>query len=508
MFARRPVARAPATRPRDRIGRWGFVGLAGAPARSSTPRTSRPRRRRAWRPSAGRARSAAPLRRARRLGRPAPRAAGRPSDRMSRSLRILFLAPQPFFEVRGTPLAVLHMTRALAALGHEVDLLTFPQGEAAPADGVRHRRSLRLPVGRVKAGPSLAKMALDVPFVAEAVARLALRPLRRRARGRGGGAPRRARSRASCACPLVMDVDSSIPDQLRYSGFATRGPAPVARRGARAARAAPLGRGGHRLREPHRRRAGAARPGVPVFQVEDPPLVDRDEPPAAEAVDALRRELGLSAVPVVLYSGNFEPYQGVQLLLEAMAAVPGAQLLLMGGEPARDRAAARARRAARGARRPLRLLRQAPALRAAALPRARRRARLAAGQGREHAVQGLHVPRLRAGRSSPRASPHTRRCSTTRTRSSSRRPPRRSPRACGGRSAAGGGARPGRGRPRARRARVQRRALPREDRRRLRRRRALRHAVTRSTPPGAPARRGSASSTSRGRHRRARDSAC
>ena len=50
-------------------------------------------------------------------------------------LRILFLAPQPFFEVRGTPLAVLHMTRALVALGHEVDLLTFPQGEPAPTSG-------------------------------------------------------------------------------------------------------------------------------------------------------------------------------------------------------------------------------------------------------------------------------------------------------------------------------------------------------------------------------------
>ena len=53
-----------------------------------------------------------------------------PGSRMTHGLRILFLAPQPFFEVRGTPLAVLHMTRALAALGHEVDLLTFPQGEA------------------------------------------------------------------------------------------------------------------------------------------------------------------------------------------------------------------------------------------------------------------------------------------------------------------------------------------------------------------------------------------
>jgi glycosyltransferase involved in cell wall biosynthesis len=37
---------------------------------------------------------------------------------------------------------------------------------------------------------------------------------------------------------------------------------------------------------------------------------------------------------VVLYSGNFEPYQGVELLLDAMALVPHVQLLLMGGSPA------------------------------------------------------------------------------------------------------------------------------------------------------------------------------
>ena len=76
-------------------------------------------------------------------------------------MRILFLAPQPFFEVRGTPLAVLHLVGALAAVGHEVDLLTFPQGQPHPIEGVRHLRSLALPVGRVKAGPSFAKMVLQ-----------------------------------------------------------------------------------------------------------------------------------------------------------------------------------------------------------------------------------------------------------------------------------------------------------------------------------------------------------
>jgi len=246
-----------------------------------------------------------------------------------RPLRILFLAPQPFFEVRGTPLAVLHLTRALAGLGHEIDLLTFPQGEPAATEGVRHLRSLRLPVGRVKAGPSLAKMLLDVPFVAEAVWRLAF--------GRYDvvhaveeAAHLVAPFARLLGIPLVMDVDSSIPDQLRYSGFATRGPllwlaetleASALRHAAAAVTVCTS------LTDGVKRRA----PGVAVFQVEDPPLVDRRQPPAPDEVESLRRGLSLGNGPVILYSGNFEPYQGVELMLEATPQVPGAQFLFMGG---------------------------------------------------------------------------------------------------------------------------------------------------------------------------------
>jgi glycosyltransferase involved in cell wall biosynthesis len=246
-------------------------------------------------------------------------------------VRILFLAPQPFFEVRGTPLAVLHLVRALADLGHDVDLLTFPQGESVPMERVRHLRSLRLPVGRVKAGPSLAKMALDVPFLAEAAGRL-----------RSGGydvvhaVEEAAHLVAPFArlfgVPLVMDVDSSVPDQLRYSGFATRGPllwlAEALERHALRHSAAAVTVCGS-LSDSVRSRA----PGLPVFQVEDPPLTDHRHLPAGAEVDDLRRELGLRSTPVVLYSGNFEPYQGVDLLVEAAAALPGAQVVFMGGAP-------------------------------------------------------------------------------------------------------------------------------------------------------------------------------
>jgi glycosyltransferase involved in cell wall biosynthesis len=246
-------------------------------------------------------------------------------------LRILFLAPQPFFEVRGTPLAVLHLVRALGALGHQVDLLTFPQGEPEPVDGVRHLRSLPLPVGRVRAGASVAKMVLDVPFVAEAVLRLAF--------GRYDvvhAVEEAAHLVAPVArllrVPLVMDVDSSIPDQLRYSGFATRGPilglAEALERHA-LRHAAAVVTVCASLTEGVKARAA----GTPVFQIEDPPLTDRGDLPSDERVRALRGELGLSSLPIVLYSGNFEPYQGVETLVDASPLVPGAQLLFMGGEP-------------------------------------------------------------------------------------------------------------------------------------------------------------------------------
>jgi glycosyltransferase involved in cell wall biosynthesis len=246
-------------------------------------------------------------------------------------LKILFLAPQPFFEVRGTPLAVMAMVKALTGLGHAVDLLTYPRGADAPLEGVVHRRSMPLPVGRVRPGPSLAKLALDVPFMAEAWWRMAT--------GRYDvvhAVEEAAHLAAPVArllrVPLVVDVDSSIPDQLRSSGFAARGPLPwaAARLESHALRhAAAVITVCASLTEGVRARA----PRTRVFQVEDPPLVDAASlDPGAAA--RLRRSLGMGAGQVVLYSGNLEPYQGVGLLLDAAAEVPEAWFVFMGGEPA------------------------------------------------------------------------------------------------------------------------------------------------------------------------------
>jgi glycosyltransferase involved in cell wall biosynthesis len=223
------------------------------------------------------------------------------------------------------------MAAALAGLGHHVELLTYPQGDDVALPGVRHRRSLPLPVGRVRAGPSLAKLLLDVPFMAEAWWRMAA--------GRFDvvhAVEEAAHLAAPVArllrLPLVVDVDSSIPGQLRDSGFASRGAllwAAEALEGHALRHAAAVVTVCTSLTEDVRRRVPAAR----VFQVEDPPLLAEPVAPGGGEADALAASLGLDARPVALYSGNFEPYQGVERLVDAAALVPEAQLVLMGGEP-------------------------------------------------------------------------------------------------------------------------------------------------------------------------------
>ena len=47
------------------------------------------------------------------------------------------IAPQPFFEPRGTPFSVLGRLRALSELGHEVDLVTYHVGRDVPVANVR-----------------------------------------------------------------------------------------------------------------------------------------------------------------------------------------------------------------------------------------------------------------------------------------------------------------------------------------------------------------------------------
>src|SRR5688500_5170078 len=87
---------------------------------------------------------------------------------------ILMIAPEPFFEPRGTPFSEFHRIRALTALGHQVDLVTYPFGRDVSMPGLRIFRCLQPPfMHGVAIGPSIAKLPLDA-LLTLAVVRRAL----------------------------------------------------------------------------------------------------------------------------------------------------------------------------------------------------------------------------------------------------------------------------------------------------------------------------------------------
>ncbi len=77
-------------------------------------------------------------------------------------MKILMIAPEPFFQERGTPLSEFYRIKALIDLGHQVDLLTYPLGKKISLTNLKIIRIPKLPfLKKIKIGPSWTKLPLD-----------------------------------------------------------------------------------------------------------------------------------------------------------------------------------------------------------------------------------------------------------------------------------------------------------------------------------------------------------
>ena len=260
----------------------------------------------------------------------------------ARRCRVLLVAPQPFFALRGTPINVRQMAKALCAAGYDVHLATYSVGEPVDIDGLTLHRAPAVPgVRHVPIGFSVRKLLMD--------AMLALRVWTLLARHHFDVVHAVEESifftlpaAALRGVPIIYDMDSSISDQLEYSGVLR---STLVLRTVRSLERSVLRRVAlvitvcrsltDSVRELDAR--------VPIAQIEDCPLAEALREPDRHAVDVLRHRYGLSGARVVVYTGNLERYQGVDLLLEAFAMVtercPEARLLIVGGEAAQVDAA-------------------------------------------------------------------------------------------------------------------------------------------------------------------------
>jgi glycosyltransferase involved in cell wall biosynthesis len=78
-------------------------------------------------------------------------------------MKVLAIAPQPFFSPRGTPFSVYYRALVMSQMGIKIDLMTYGEGLDVDIPGVTIHRIPRFRMfGNVKIGPSLLKLFLDL----------------------------------------------------------------------------------------------------------------------------------------------------------------------------------------------------------------------------------------------------------------------------------------------------------------------------------------------------------
>jgi glycosyltransferase involved in cell wall biosynthesis len=250
-------------------------------------------------------------------------------------MKILMIAPEPFFEPRGTPFSVFHRSKALGKLGHKIDLVTYPLGEDVDIRNVEIHRIPNVPsIKHVAIGPSLTKIPLDIVLFFKSLYML-------------------TKKRYDCihvheeaavmGCifkkffniPLIYDMHSSIPQQLINFNFTkNRFLIKIAvicekwiikNSDVVIAICPHLGETVHDIDKNKK-----------VVIIENTPLADQHNIVTVEDIEKLKKELGIGNNKVVLYTGTFEYYQGIDLLLksipEVITKINDVKYVLVGGE--------------------------------------------------------------------------------------------------------------------------------------------------------------------------------
>lgn len=253
-------------------------------------------------------------------------------------MKVLVIAPQPFFTPRGTPFSVYYRTLVTAELGAKVDLLTYGHGQDVELTGVRLIRIPRFAfLGEPRVGPSLLKLFLDGWILLWTLALL----IRRRYDFV------HAHEEVAFFCRflkpifgfrLVYDMHSSLPEQLTNFHFTT-------------SRALI---GSFRSLERQALRSsdvviticpslaeyalGKIDDASRHFLIENTIFDPVRFAGGAVSADGESAALELPEGSLrIVYTGTLEPYQGIELLLRAFRLVrnevPNAHLVVVGGSP-------------------------------------------------------------------------------------------------------------------------------------------------------------------------------
>lgn len=249
-------------------------------------------------------------------------------------MNILMIAPEPFFEPRGTPISVYQRLVGLSKLGHNIDLATYHLGEDVDIPRIKILRITKVSqIKSVRVGPSWQKIPLDILlFIKSAILLL-----------KNDYDVIHSHEEAGFFSIILAwlfrkqhlhDMHSSLPKQLTNFRF-----------------------GNNKLMvglfkylemlvintcdamitigQDLEQHVMDLNPQVRMQMIENLPY--RSNENSGKTSQELRKRYGLLDKLVIVYAGNFETYQGIDLLLESAEIVvrrfPQAIFILIGGKP-------------------------------------------------------------------------------------------------------------------------------------------------------------------------------
>ncbi len=247
--------------------------------------------------------------------------------------RVAVVAACPFPTLQGSQLLIRRLAQGLQARGHHVVVVAYAEGLEGALTGIPMRRIRAIPGCRaLGSGPRAAKLVLDVALFA-ALVRL-VREERIdiiHAHNYEAALVGLAASRLT-GVPLIYHSHNALAEELPtyFRGRLTRRLAHAL--GAFVDREVPR-RADHCIAI-CRELVGFLRArGVGAVDVVAPGGSPEEFPPrSSEELDAIRRRFGIGSGPVLLYTGNLDGYQNLELLLASIGrvrgVVPDALLLL------------------------------------------------------------------------------------------------------------------------------------------------------------------------------------
>lgn len=247
--------------------------------------------------------------------------------------RVLFLASQPYFQWRGSPIRLGFDVRAIRDNGYEVDFLTLPIGEDRPVEGVRIIRAPNIFFAKkIQIGPSPLKLAFDAVMFIEALGMICRRRYDVIHGVEDCGFPAWLLSRIARA-KAVFEKHSDAGSYK--SGPVIRAYRAVEKFVMRHADAV-IGTGPGLVKQVRDLNCG-----TPAFCVSDIPssLVEPDAAGTAAARAEIEKAFAepCGSPVVATYVGSFAVYQGIELLFRSMpaalAAAPALRFGIIGGTP-------------------------------------------------------------------------------------------------------------------------------------------------------------------------------